>query len=234
MLWLRSVTERQADAERARLVRQVAYAGPSSTLPVERQQGPLVGQVVEVQCRFPIRSRYTGPQVEQRIRWQQGIECECVLGQRSADRGSAGLLERQHVDRTEAGGFVIDLGVVVTHVLERSGQKALGSGTQRTAYGGGGSSLKLRDARQPVAFLNARHDRGRATGRRRQRGLQDGIVDRSGYREVEVLVRRGRELDFGALTPCFRDVEHQAGRARPRGDDELQVANIHVEGGQIQ
>ena len=66
-------------------------------------------------------------------------------------------------------------------------------------------------------------------------------VDRSseslklaGDREVEVAVRRRLELDLEPLAAGLRHVEDDARRARAGGDGRLEVADVHVERGDVE
>src|SRR2546425_11695052 len=48
-----------------------------------------------------------------------------------------------------------------------------------------------------------------------------------------MLTRRGRDLEFESLALRLRDVEYEARRARARSQVQLQVLDVHVEGGQV-
>src|SRR5204862_4800724 len=99
-----SIVEAQRDSHRARLVGQEANPGAGPPLPVEREEGSLVGQVVEEDRKLPIRTDQADPEVHEAVRRQLRIEREVPLAHWSADRGSAERVEALHVDPAERAG----------------------------------------------------------------------------------------------------------------------------------
>src|SRR5712691_3838025 len=139
-----SEIDSRTDAERPGLVGQVTYACAESTLSVQRQQGLLVGQVVDEECRVPSAFEDPEAQVDDVIRRQLRIECESVLRERTADTGGS---ERQHFQagrRTEV--LVTDLSETVADMLVDAGDVAHPA-RRRPAVGRRGGCLVLRHAR---------------------------------------------------------------------------------------
>src|SRR6185503_14707095 len=100
-----SVVEPQRQPHGAGLVGQVSHTRPCPTLAVEREECPLVRQVVHEQPHVPAGLPHTEAHVEQRVRREQRIELEDVLRERTADRRATFVhLELGHVDRAERAG----------------------------------------------------------------------------------------------------------------------------------
>src|ERR1700752_1683591 len=106
-LFTDSVIESQRDAGSPGLVGQISDPRPCSTLAVQREECPLIRQVVEEHSQLPTGSPHADAKIEQRVRGQQGIEGEDVLVEWTANRRAALVnLELRHVHgskRTGAG-----------------------------------------------------------------------------------------------------------------------------------
>src|SRR6187551_810255 len=114
----------RGQAERPRLVDQVAHARQQAALAVERQQRLLVRRVVDVERDVEIAEPGAETEVEDVVRGQLGIEDERVRGERTADRVRQRARTLQG-HRSESGHVVADLREARADVLERAGQVSL-------------------------------------------------------------------------------------------------------------
>src|SRR3954447_5677835 len=104
----------RTDADRARLIRQIADTRTRAALLIERQERALIGQVVDEQRRVPAILQDADAQIDDVVRRQFRIEGERVLRKRTADIVRR---KRQQVDRSESVGLIADLRVAVADVL---------------------------------------------------------------------------------------------------------------------
>src|SRR5439155_14881152 len=109
-----SVAEPERDPRRARLVGQVAHPGAPAPLPIERQEGALVGQVAAEDRELPTLARHTDAHVDEIVGRQEWVERERGLRQRSTDRLGP---EGGQVDGAVPWSLVVDQRVARAYVL---------------------------------------------------------------------------------------------------------------------
>src|SRR3954449_5947446 len=109
----------RTDADRARLIRQIADTRTRAALLIERQERALIGQVVDEQRGVPAILQDADAQIDDVVRRQFRIECERVLRERAAD---VVRRERQQVYRPESFRLIADLRVAVADVLIDAGR----------------------------------------------------------------------------------------------------------------
>src|SRR2546428_1321193 len=165
-----SVIEAERGSHRSRLVSQVAHAGASAPLPVQGEQGPLVGHVVEEDRNLPVLTGQADAQVEKIVSRQLRIEREQGIRQRPADGLSPGALERRQRDcpkrtvrrvrrPTLTPAVVVVRREVRAHVLVAAADEGPRSRAHLPLVRGASGRLDLRHRGQAGAVLNARDDR---------------------------------------------------------------------------
>src|SRR5438046_803862 len=99
----RSEIHPSADAERARLIRQIADARASAALLIECQECALVREVVAEDRDVPLPTQHADTRIDDVISRQFGIECECVLRIGTAD---VVRRERQEIHSAESDRLI--------------------------------------------------------------------------------------------------------------------------------
>src|SRR5688500_5204355 len=127
-----SVMEAQREAERPRLVGEVADARTQPTLAIQREQRPLVGDVVDEGREIPVRARHADAEVHEVVRRELGIELEHRRRQRPADRVRAEGVEVHPPDPLHV---VVDLRDARADVGEAPRHEPLRAVPQRPAEG---------------------------------------------------------------------------------------------------
>ena len=143
--------------------------------------------------------------------------------------------ERVQVDRAEARVLVADLREARADVLVGAGDVAERPRPTGRWYVAGGatwnsgtvgrrlpSSMPDTTLTLPAASVEVSVE------------LSSRVVEAARDREVEVLVRRGGELELDAAAARLRHVEDDARGAGAGGHGRLQVADVHVEGRDVE
>src|SRR6266511_1622415 len=112
-------------------------------------------------------------------------------------------------------------------MLVIAGQVAPESLRDVLLVGGRSCHLELRHARQSVPVSDAGLNYPALRTGQRGRELRVGIA--AGEGKVESVGRRQRELELASDAAGLRRVQDEARRAAVRGDDDLEILDVHIE-----